>query len=63
MAYNVGKSADGKKPTVVTDIYKSNVVTGGSMKVVPRTVPHTAHRGPVNQYGEDRIISGRKGKK
>ena len=52
-----------QKPRVVTDIYKSNVVTGESMKVVPRTVPHGSPSRPVNQYGASRILTGRKGKK
>jgi len=59
---NVGEAYDGKKPKVVTDMYRSTEVKGESIPGVPRSTPHTAHRGPCDQYGEDRIIAG-KGKK
>jgi len=63
MGSYVGKAYDGKKPKVVSDMYRSTEVKGDAMKTrASGTTPHSAHRGPVNQYGENRIIAG-KGKK
>jgi hypothetical protein len=60
---NIGLNHEKKLP-LVEDLYRSTVVTGNNIKTRPTSaVPHTAHRGPCNQYGENRIISGGKGKK
>lgn len=64
MGSYVGKAYDGKKPKIVSDMYRSTEVKGEAMKTrVSGATPRSAHRGPVNQYGENRIIAGGKGKK
>jgi hypothetical protein len=60
---NVGLAYDGKKPAVVSDMYRSTEVKGGGTPVVPRTTPHTGPRPVKNQYGENRTLAGGKGKK
>ena len=60
MRSNVGLNTDYKKPKVVQDMYKSNLVTGDSMKTrASGNVPREKVR-PVNQYGSSRIIGGKK---
>jgi len=63
MGFYVGKAYDGKKPRVVSDMYRSTEVKGEAMKTRESSkVPRTAMKGDMNQYGEDRIIAG-KGKR
>ena len=60
----IGLAADGKKPRIVSDIYKDTVVRGESVKTRSSgSVPHGAEARPVNQYGRPRTIAGGKGKK
>ena len=59
---NVGLAYDGKKQPIVTDMYRSTEVTGKNAPVQPRSVPHSGPK-VVNQYGENRTLTGGKGKK
>ena len=64
---NLGEAKNGEtpvkgKPPVVQDMYMGNLVTGRSMNVVKRSVPRMPVGKPANQYGDSRIIAGRKGK-
>lgn len=64
MKYNVGLNTDGRKPRIVDDTYKSNLVTGDGVKTrASGSVPHGAEERPNNQYGRPRIIAGKGGKK
>ena len=60
---NVGEAYDGKKPRIVTDMYESNMVTGKNTPSMQHPIERTKLRAPANQYGENRIIAGGKGKK
>lgn len=59
---NVGLAYDGKKPPIVSDMYRSSLVTGEHAPVMRHPIPHTGPK-VKNQYGENRIIAGGKGKK
>ena len=60
---NIGYAGDGKKPRIVSDLYKSTKATGQSVNIPKRVVPHVAEQRPNNQYGRSRILTGKgKGK-
>ena len=59
---NIGESHMPKPRRIIEDIYKSTEVKGSNAPVQPHPVIRSGPK-PKNQFGENRTLTGGKGKK